>query len=125
VPYAERAAGTPTVQYLHAFLTGWSYVDHLNGLSLDNRRSNLRQASAAQNVQNQPKRRGPGGPSHSQYKGVSLFTRTGRWRAAISVNRRQKHLGYFATEEEAARAYDRAALEVHGEFARLNLPQSA
>lgn len=43
------------------------------------------------------------------------------WRSKISVNNVEKHIGYFDCETEAARAYNRAAEQHHGEFARLNV----
>jgi AP2-like factor (euAP2 lineage) len=71
-----------------------------------------------------PKRRA----AKSKYRGVTLVENLGPlkkpWKAAITINGRTIHLGYFATEEEAARAYDARAIEVHGEFARLNFPRS-
>jgi len=56
----------------------------------------------------------------SGFLGVSLYERTGRWRAQIRVGEAQVHLGYFSTPEEAARAYDLAALEHFGARARVN-----
>lgn len=103
---------------LHTFLTGWSLVDHANGDGLDNRRANLRLATPSQNGANIAAPRS----NTSGYKGVNLYRRTGRWRAHITVAQRQRHLGYFATAEEAARAYDSAALAAWGAFARLNFP---
>lgn len=101
---------------LHTFLTGWALVDHVNGDGLDNRRENLRAATPLQNVGNlfSPL-------NTSGFKGVGRY-RNGRWRAYISRDRRHVHLGYFDTPEEAARAYDAAASEHFGEFARLNFP---
>lgn len=96
--------------------------DHINGVRLDNRRENLRTATHGQNVVN---RRGRGA---SVYLGVS---RNGvGWRAQIvplgtgreKASCQQIGLGTYATEAEAARAYDRAAREYHGEYARLNFP---
>lgn len=49
----------------------------------------------------------------------------GRWTARLCHNGARIHLGYYADESEAARAYDRAAREYHGEYARLNFPQEA
>lgn len=104
--------------YLHKLLTGWPLVDHVNGDGLDNRRANLRQATASQNGAN------IAAPSHntSGFKGVSLYRRTGRWRASLTLAGEHMHLGYFDTAEEAARAYDAAALNAWGDFARLNFP---
>lgn len=61
--------------------------------------------------------------ARTPYKGVGWHSRDQSWRAYISIDRRQISLGYFATEEEAARAYDAAAVEAWGEFAWLNFPE--
>lgn len=92
-------------------------VDHVNGDPLDNRRCNLRLATAQENARNQGKTHG-----RSRYKGVSfrMDLRSRPWVAKLKVSGRTVHLGYFATEEEAARAYDAAAKRFFGEFARLN-----
>lgn len=58
----------------------------------------------------------------SQYRGVSFYPPKTRWAAAIGVNRKVIHLGYFDIEEEAARAYDAAAKLHHGDRAFLNFP---
>jgi hypothetical protein len=113
---ADRSSG---FIYLHTFLTGWPLVDHANGNGLDNRRSNLRLATGTQNNAN----RRLASNSTSGFKGVNLYKRTGRWRAHIAIHRQQKHLGYFRTAEEAARAYDIAALALFGEFALINFPK--
>lgn len=93
-------------------------VDHANMNGLDNRRVNLRLASHSQNAANQRKCRKK---TLSRYKGIYYYRRRKRpWCAQIKVRGRNKHLGYFETEEEAALAYNRAALEHFGKFARLN-----
>jgi len=89
-------------------------VDHRNHDGLDNRRENLRVTNTQQNTANARTARG--------YKGVSA-TRSGRWRAAIMVDRRTRHLGVFDDPWEAATAYNVAALEAWGEFAHLNVRQ--
>jgi hypothetical protein len=96
-------------------------VDHINGNGLDNRKENLRVVTVVENARNS---RGKVRSRKSQYKGVSFcIGRKSPWRATIEAGGHgQKHLGYFSTEEEAARAYDQAAAEVFGEFAFLNFP---
>lgn len=92
--------------------------DHKNRDPLDNRRANLRIATQSQNQAN----RSAHNDSLSSYIGVSLDLRTGKWLAKTCKDKRQIHIGRFADESEAARAYDRAARECHGEYARLNFP---
>lgn len=93
-------------------------VDHINGDPLDNRRSNLRICNNAQNRANMHRKR----RSSSRYKGVHWHKRDRRWVATITINGQRIALGSYTDEEEAARAYDRAAPEVFGEFARTNFP---
>lgn len=92
-------------------------VDHINGDPLDNRLENLRICSHAENMRN----RKPNGGR--RWKGISR--RGNGWRAHIKVNGRTICLGTYPTDVEAARAYDRAAIQYHGAFARLNFPQDA
>jgi len=92
-------------------------VDHTDGNGLNNCRANLRSATQSQNGMNRRKQ-----GNKSGYKGVSRATNSNRWQARIRVNRKATHIGTFDTRIEAARAYDEAALVLHGEFARLNFP---
>lgn len=91
-------------------------IDHKNGQRTDNRADNLRDADIYGNNRNVASAKG----SSSQYLGVCLDKRRGRWRAVIKVNRRQIYLGVFDAENDAAHAYDAAAKIHHGEYARLN-----
>jgi AP2 domain/HNH endonuclease len=93
-------------------------VDHINGNGLDNRRCNLRLCTPTQNMCN---RRKYGGKS--QYKGVFRNKKSGRYYAKISFKRETIYLGTYDEEIEAARAYDRKAIELFGEFAYLNFPE--
>jgi len=94
-------------------------VDHINGNGLDNRRCNLRICTQLQNSQNTHRRR----PGKSRYRGV--FPRGDKWQAAIQHDGESLYLGLFDDEVAAARARDRKALELAGEFAMLNFPDAA
>jgi len=62
----------------------------------------------------------PGGATSSQYRGVSFNSHSQKWKAVITVGRKQYFLGYFVQETEAARAYDKASLELRGPEAPTN-----
>tara|TARA_R110000765_G_scaffold49675_2_gene101066 strand:+ start:369 stop:986 length:618 start_codon:yes stop_codon:yes gene_type:complete len=103
-------------------------VDHINGDKQDNRRSNLRLATRADNEANKKKRRTQaGGQPSSQWKGVTEVKdgRKKKWRATLTFEKKNIALGYFHDELDAAYAYNVAALEYYGEFAGFNeLPDS-
>ena len=92
-------------------------VDHINHNGLDNRRCNIRLCTQSQNTANSSHLR----PNKtSQYRGVHWDKTHNRWRAGIRVNNKPYRLGRFTSEIDAARVYNRAALEHFGEFASLN-----
>jgi hypothetical protein len=95
-------------------------IDHANGDRLDNRRSNLRRATMSDNARNSVKKCRPG--VTSQYKGVHWARSNGKWCAMIRTDGRTRYLGLFTEERAAALAYDAAAREAFGEFARINFP---
>lgn len=123
--YAVRSFGPrngrKTYVRMHRLILGagpGDMVDHVNRNGLDNRRANLRLCSASQNSTNRDYPRNEFG-----FRGVSRYA--GRFRARVSPGpcRPARTLGYFATPEEAARAYDAAAVARFGPFAQLNFPQ--
>lgn len=104
--------------YLHRLILGapvGQMVDHINGDGLDNRRFNLRLCSHAENARNCQLAKN----NRSGFKGVCKASRN-RWTAQIRVNGQHVYLGHFDDPRVAAHAYNRAAVELHGEFARLN-----
>jgi len=88
-------------------------VDHINHDGLDNRRENLRICTQAQNVMHSRKSRG-----RNRFKGVWRHGKN--WCAVIVANKKIYRLGSFQKEEDAAAAYNAAAIRLHGEFAVLN-----
>lgn len=104
-------------------------IDHKNCNPIDNRRENLRPCTNAENSRNRRKVAG----KKSKYLGVAFHRSYSskkekvyaepKIRATIGFDNKQKHLGYFKTEEEAAIAYDTYARKIFGEFARVNFPQ--
>ena len=93
-------------------------VDHIDHNGLNNTRTNLRLCTAAQNCRNVLLNNG----STSRYKGVCWNKNLKKWSAATRFNTKTYHLGYFEDEIDAAKAYDKRAVELHGEFACPNFP---
>jgi hypothetical protein len=89
-------------------------LDHINMDKSNNRIANLRDATATQNQRN---KRAPKNNT-SGFKGVCWYPTRKSWRAHIKINKKFTHLGYYKTKEEAALAYEKAAKELFGEFAR-------
>lgn len=101
-----------------------AFIDHIEPgpiLGLDNRRANLRVSTNAQNQANSRTKR----TNKSGLKGVYWRPERQRWHAVIRVSGRPRHLGYFSSSADAAAAYDAAALEAFGSYARTNAKQGA
>jgi hypothetical protein len=91
-------------------------VDHINGDKLDNRKENLRLCTQNENTKNARKR----ASATSKYKGVSFPKTRNKWQVQIQLNKKKMHVGYYTDEIEAAKAYDKKAAELFGEYAVLN-----
>jgi len=89
--------------------------DHINHDSLDNRKENLRKASRSQNACNMRI-----SVNTSGFRGVSWSKSNKKWQAQIKIHQRPIHLRFYEAKEDAARAYDNAAIIHHGDFATLN-----
>ena len=94
-------------------------VDHINHNGLDNRRANLRFCTPGQSARNRRKWH-KGEMPVSIYKGVQLTENKQEWTAKCSIDYQSYYLGTFDSEIEAAKAYNAAVEELHGEFACLN-----
>jgi hypothetical protein len=104
---------------MHRFIVGapkGTVIDHINNNPLDNRRSNLRVTTQANNQKNMSKHR----DNKSGYKGVSWHSKTKKWQAHIRVEGKNIYLGLFADKKQAAKAYNIKALEHFGEYANIN-----
>jgi len=91
-------------------------VDHIDNNPKNNMLCNLRWATYNENNRNCTKRKN----TTSIYKGVTYFKKNQKWCAHIKINGKLQHIGYFKNEEDAGRAYDEKALQLFGEYAKLN-----
>jgi hypothetical protein len=91
-------------------------VDHEDHNGLNNTRKNIRVCNSSQNSSNRTARKN----CTSKYLGVSWCNTRKKWRATIQKGTKQKELGSFDDEKEAAKEYNRNAILVHGEYANLN-----
>lgn len=91
-------------------------VDHINGDGLDNRVSNLRVCTPAENSRNTIK----SANASSRFKGIHWDNESKKWRACISIDGVRRHIGRFPTEKDAAEAYNIEAVKRYGKFAKLN-----
>ncbi|MDZ7906185.1 MAG: AP2/ERF family transcription factor [Cypionkella sp.] len=96
-------------------------TDHKDGNGLNNRRANLRDATLSQNAQNSLLAMVY---NVSGYKGVSFRKEINKWQAYINMNGNRKYLGTFTSQVDAAKAYDCAAIALHGAFANINFSEA-
>lgn len=105
---------------------GWTYldgyyVDHINGDRLDNRKENLRRCTNQQNQWNTKNHK----RNTSGFKGVSWNRVDKKWQVYLRTKEKVHFCGQFTDKIEAAKAYDKKAKEIHGEFARVNFEGAA
>ena len=120
VPTGKR--GKEKLVYMHQMVIKvpeGMVADHINHDGMDNRRANLKAATHSQNMYNRKK---CSGSTQSKYKGIYRRKKVRKWRASITCNKKRIDLGYYRDEIEPAKAYDRAAIKYHGQFACLNFP---
>lgn len=101
--------------WMHRLILGLTdpktFGDHEDGNGLNNQRYNIRECTRRENNRNRR-------PEKGSLKGVDIHNNL--YRARINNGHRSVHLGYFRDEISAAKAYNEAALEFHGKFAKLN-----
>ena len=115
--HVARVGGKTKTTYMHRLLCdvdAQMTVDHINGNSLDNRRSNLRQATQSENMRNV----GLTCANTSGAKGVHWLKSASKWQARIRHEGKRIHLGLFDNLDDARAAYQSAAVRLHGEFCR-------
>lgn len=119
-----RKSGKPKHYFVHklvalAFLLNPDNkleADHIDRNKNNNTLENLRWCNKSENLQNQAKRK----DCSSQYIGVSWHKRHKKWNASVSIDGKQKHLGYFDNEIDAAKCYDK---HIYNEFQTPNFPK--
>ena len=122
--YQQKSLGaSKAITFLHDLIMNppdRMQVDHIDFNTLDCRKSNMRIATYSQNQAN--RRKTIKYNTTSEYKGVSFHANVKRkkWHAHITINGHSQSLGYFHKEIEAAKAYDKKAVEAWGEFANTN-----
>jgi HNH endonuclease len=117
--YANK--GKTTI-LMHNLIVKAKGIDHINRDGLDNRKANLRLATQSQNNANKGKQDIK--TASSKYKGVTWGKYQSKWIAQIMKDRKNYYIGAFSSEIEAAAAYDKKAIELFGEFARINFPET-
>lgn len=119
IVYARRDSGPRNKRvriYMHAQITGATLTDHKDSNGLNNQRGNLRPCNQSLNCAGKRISKN----NTSGFKGVSFKKKINRWTAQIKKERKYIHIGCFKSATEAAAAYDKAAIELFGDFARTN-----
>ena len=118
--YARRVTKNPTWTLMHRDImkpeNSKINFDHKDQNGLNNQKENLRICDQSQNRANTKSAK----RSNCEYKGVCFVQKRNHFQAAIQKNKKVIHLGTFNNAIDAAKAYDKAAKEIHGEFANLN-----
>lgn len=120
--YARAHIGEGKCVYMHRIIMGAKKgidVDHINHNKLNNKRSNLRCCKHQHNTMNKIIQTN----NTSGFKGVYWARHANRYMAYVTIDRNNKYLGYFDNKEDAALAYDMAALMLYREFALLNFKE--
>jgi hypothetical protein len=109
-----KPTGAHRLAWLYVYGYAPSLIDHKDGDGLNNSITNLRECTDTQNKQNSKR------PAHNKtgFKGVSWHSARQAFRATINVRRKQIHLGFFSSAQDAHDAYVAKARELFGEFAR-------
>lgn len=119
--YMQRSGKNIAMHRLITMVSDGFVIDHKNRDKLDNRKDNLRICSHRDNNRNcMTKKTG-----YFLYKGVGQSTGSKRFYARIRVDKKPLYLGSYPTQEDAAMAYDAAAVKYFGEFAKLNFEHPA
>lgn len=117
---SSSSGGIKSGTKMHRLILGVNdpkiFVDHEDGNGLNCQRYNIRECTNQQNLMN----RGSQVNGQSKFKGVSPYPTRNKFVAKIMINKKQKHIGYYDTEIEAALAYNQKAVELFGDFAKLN-----
>lgn len=121
-----KVNGKPYLAHRLIFLYHHGYmpeqIDHTDRNRSNNLIENLRESTSGQNRMNTVPRNGNNGSKKSsQYTGVAWRKDRRKWIAYINVHGHRAHLGFFHNEDNAARAYNNAAKDLHEEFAYLNI----
>ena len=115
--YGDNQTGKRITLLMHRVIMGaptGMMIDHIDGDGTNNRRSNMRIATHAENMRN----RRMSTNNTSGFKGVHWEKKSQKWRAQIRINSVRRYLGLFDTPEAAHAAYVAASEKLHGEFAR-------